>query len=494
MGLPSNLEVLIARFIHAGAARARRLIESDRLEWDMGESPAPAHSGFARDRERGGMRPSPSSRLTLARAHLDAAMRRLRGQSRVAPAPLPAESFAALHESVGDVVLLHDRTGAVLSIAGNRQSLFGLPAADLMGRGFFEHVHVADRPIFLKAIGEASFSDAPITVALRLRASSLDRGDYAEPVFLWLDMRARRCGKHSPERSAVAIFRNVTDAHWRQDELDSAGTAADLSKDHFLANVSHELRTPLNAIIGFSEILGDADQAPRDPAKQREYAAIIHRSGQHLLSVVNSILDLSKIHSGSFDLSPSHFGVAPLVEVCCDMVKLEAQDRHIELKRVCPEGLPEIVGDKRACKQIVINLLSNAVKFTPAHGEVSISVSIEDETLLIAVADSGVGINEQDLARLGNPFFQARGALDRPFEGTGLGLSIVSGLVGLHGGSIAVASEPDQGTCVLVRLPVDCRAAVDKARPSAEIETIARYRRGDEEHDLVQKVMVKKIA
>ncbi|PNG26551.1 PAS domain-containing sensor histidine kinase [Methylocella silvestris] len=496
--MPSNLEALIARFIHAGAARlprASRLIESDRLEWEAAEGPAPAHPSPARDRERGGMRPLPLSLLTLARAPVKAAMRRLRGQRRVAPAQLPATGFTGLHESVGDVVLLHDRAGAVLSIAGNRKSLFGLPAADLMGRGFFEHVHVADRPIFLKAIGEASFSDAPVNVALRLRASSLDRGDYAEPVFLWLDMRARRCGRKLPERGAVAIFRNVTELNWSQDALVSARAAAtDLSKDHFLANVSHELRTPLNAIIGFSEILGDAEQIPRDPAKQREYAAIIHRSGQHLLSVVNSILDLSKIHSGSFDLSPSHFGVAPLVEICCDMVKLEAQERHIALKRFCPEGLPEVVGDKRACKQIVINLLSNAVKFTPAHGEVSISVRIEDDTLLISVADSGVGINEQDLARLGNPFFQARGALDRPFEGTGLGLSIVSGLVGLHGGSIAVASEPDQGTCVLVRLPVDCRADVAKARPSAEIETIARYRRGDEEHDLVQKVMVKKIA
>ncbi|VTZ22864.1 Uncharacterized sensor-like histidine kinase R01002 (fragment) [Methylocella tundrae] len=209
---------------------------------------------------------------------------------------------------------------------------------------------------------------------------------------------------------------------------------------------------------------------------------------------MNSILDLSKIQSGSFDLTPAHFSIAPLIDICCDMVKLKAAERNIEIKRACPDGLEEVIGDKRACKQILINLLSNAVKFTPDDGKVWISAKPEGNTLLILVADSGVGIDAQDLARLGNPFFQAKGALDRPYEGTGLGLSIVSGLVGLHGGSIVLASEPDEGTCVLVRLPMDCRSAADKARTCAKIETIARYRRGDEMGDLFQQITVKKIA
>jgi cell cycle sensor histidine kinase DivJ len=125
---------------------------------------------------------------------------------------------------------------------------------------------------------------------------------------------------------------------------------------------------------------------------------------------------------------------------------------------------------------------------------VTISARREGNSLLILVADTGIGINARDLARLGDPFFQAKAALDRPFEGTGLGLSIVSGLVGLQGGAIALASEPDKGTCVLVRLPIDCRRFIDKTRGSAKIATIPRYRRGEDGRDLFQQMMGKKIA
>ncbi len=414
----------------------------------------------------------------------------------------------ALAEMMGDFVILHDRSGAAASVGRNCEERTGLSSAKLMGRGFFEHVHVADRPAFLRAIAEACAGEAAVNATLRLRTpgraergagAEADHDPYAEPVFIWLDMRARRSSEPDGP-SAVAVFRDITELKWRQDELEAARARAEeasLSKDNFLANMSHELRTPLNAIIGFSEILAHAEQAPSDQDVQREYAAIIHQSGHHLLAVVNSILDMSKIQSGSFELTPAHFSIAPLIDTCCDMVKLKAAERNIEIERCCPEEFEELVGDKRACKQILINLLSNAVKFTPANGKVSISARSDGHCLAILVADSGVGIDARDLARLGDPFFQAKGALDRPFEGTGLGLSIVSGLVGLHGGTIAVASEPDQGTCVLVRLPMDCRAAVGRARTSAKIDTIARYRRGEDQSDPfenLENLMVKKIA
>ena len=396
-----------------------------------------------------------------------------RASRRRRAALLQAERFGILTETMGDVVVTHDRSGAATSVSRNCEALFGLPAAELMGRGFFEHVHVADRPAFLNAIAEACAGAGTVSATLRLRTPGVvDRGPYAEPVFLWLDMRARRCAEPGLKGTmaelcglrrrdarglgAIAIFRNVSEAKWREDELESARARAEeasLSKDHFLANMSHELRTPLNAIIGFSEILGNAELAPDDPAKQREYAAIIHQSGQHLISVVNSILDLSKIQAGAFELQPAPFALRPLIDCCCDMIQLRALERGIAIARGCPDGLDEVIGDRRAFKQILINLLSNAVKFTPANGEVSIRAEVEGKWLMLVVADSGVGIHAQDLARIGSPFFQAKESLDRPYEGTGLGLSIVRGLVGLHGGSIAVASEPDQGTCVLVRLP-----------------------------------------
>lgn len=418
---------------------------------------------------------------------------------------LQAERLRNLIETVGDLVVTHDRSGAATSVSRNCQNLLGLPPSELMGRGFFEHVHVADRPAFLKAITDASLGALTVNATLRLRASTLvDRGHYAEPVFIWLDMRARRMSDDPNARrdgqagdGVIALFRDVTKAKSREGELEAARRRAEeasLSKDHFLANVSHELRTPLNAIIGFADILGDAQLAPRDAAKQREYATIIHQSGRHLLAVVNSMLDLSKIRSGSFQLAPEPFAIAPLIDLCCDMIKLDANARGVDLVRAYPDRFEELIGDKRAYQQILINLLSNAVKFTPANGSVTIGARPEGNSFLIQVADTGIGISAGDLARLGDPFFQAKTALDRPFEGAGLGLSIVRGLIALHGGSISVASEPGQGTCVLVRLPLDCRRAVNKARASAEIETIPRYRRGDDQRDLSQQMTVKKIA
>jgi cell cycle sensor histidine kinase DivJ len=415
-----------------------------------------------------------------------------------------AERFAAVAEAFGDLVVTYDRSGAATSVSSNCQSLFGLPPSELMGRSFFEHVHVADRPAFLNAIAEACGSGATVNAALRLRVSAVvERSAYREPIFIRLDMRARRCDEdRRPEdgnhgKGAIAIFRDITNAHWGPDQLKSGPSDAEeagASKDHFLANMSHELRTPLNAIIGFSEILSDTQLVPPERDKQREYAEIILQSGKHLLAVVNSILDLSKIQSGSFDLSAAPFSIGSLIDLCCDMVKLGASERGLELVRVYPERFAEVMGDKRACKQILINLLSNAVKFTPAGGAVTVSAKLEGNSLLLLVADTGVGINALDLARLGDPFFQAKGSLDRPFEGTGLGLSIVRGLVGLHGGSISLASEPDQGTCVLVRLPLDFRSAGNKGQASARIDTIARYRRGDEQYDFSQQMTVKKIA
>ncbi|MGH6863176.1 MAG: sensor histidine kinase, partial [Methylocella sp.] len=230
-----------------------------------------------------------------------------------------------------------------------------------------------------------------------------------------------------------------------------------------------------------------------DPEKQREYARIIHRSGRHLLAVVDSILDLSKIQSGSLAIEIEPFAVAPLIDLCCDMVKLHAMNNGVELLRAYPANLEEITGDRRVCTQILVNLLSNAIKFTPATGSVTISAIREANSLLILVADTGIGIAARDLARLGDPFFQAKAFPDRQDIGTGLGLSIVRCLVGLQGGTIMVASEPGKGTSVRVRLPLDCRGLAAKAGIRAKLETIARLN-VDDQLDLYKEMTVQKIA
>ena len=303
-------------------------------------------------------------------------------------AQLRAEHYRAVYDAVGDLVVHHDRNGVAEFVSQNCMELFGLPAAELMGRGLFERIHVADRPALLKAVADAASSADTICTTLRLRAASpaTRNGARAEPVFRWVEMRSRRFQCLESRRlggmldRVVSILRDITQAKQREEDFEAARTAAaevNIWKDQFLANVSHELRTPLNAIIGFAEMLANAQLVPQDPEKRREYAGIIQQSGQHLLAVVNSILDMSKIQSGAFDIRPEAFEIAPLIDLCCDMVKLKAREGGVELVRAYPEKLDDIIGDKRACKQILINLFSNAVKFTPREGRVTIKVRPE---------------------------------------------------------------------------------------------------------------------
>jgi len=421
-------------------------------------------------------------------------------------ATLHANRYQAISQVIGDVIICFDRFGSAEFVSADCESLFGLRRADLIGRGFFEHIHVGDRPNFLKAVADATATSEPVSTTLRLRtlAPSMDDHTAAVPVFLWLEMHVRQFANTGEGSAAgemtvgiAAILHDVTKSKQREEELEASRSAAERanqSKDQFLANMSHELRTPLNAIIGFSEMLSNSELAPRDPPKQQEYAGIIHQSGLHLLSVVNSILDMSKLQSGSFALMPEPFDIAPLVDLCCDMIKLKANEGDVELIRAYPANLSEIVGDKQAYKQIVINLLSNAIKFTPARGRVTIGVQPEGNSLVIRVTDTGIGTNAQDLTQISNPFFQASASYNRAYDGTGLGLSIVRGLVALHGGSMAIESEPGKGTSVAVRLPRDCRGVCGKGNASSDFITIPRRTQPDDARRFSNEMMVKKIA
>ncbi len=416
-----------------------------------------------------------------------------------------AARFATLASAMGDLVLRHDRAGHVLYASSESESLFGLPPREFMGRGLFERILVQDRPTFLKTIAEAVDGQETARCALRLRTTSMAsaRGDFDEPVFVWVEMRARRLadrGADLLERDGacvMAVLRDVSQQKLREEQLDAARLEAERAiawKDRFIANVSHELRTPLNAIIGFSEILGNEELAPADPARRMEYADIVHASGEHLLSVVNSILDISKIEAGRFDILTEPFDVAALIDGCCDMMSLKARQAGIALVRSCPDAVGELVADKRACKQILINLLSNALKFTPSGGRVQISAALQGHSIALEVSDTGVGIEAMDLRRLGDVFFQAGGAHNRRFEGTGLGLSVVRGLVGLHGGSISIESGQGEGTRVCVLLPRDGAPQTASVGAAAPIETIARIGRGRRENLVHPEPQVKKIA
>jgi len=393
---------------------------------------------------------------------------------------LEEDRYRLLARNMSDVISRHRRNGAVQFISPAAETMLGTQVTRLLGHGLFDRVHVADRPAYLTALADAARGGEARSVEFRLRRE-VPHGEDGTVDFIWVEMRCRPLEQASetaaaPETAAasgaevVAVMRDVTDRKLQEQALDLARTAAeqaDASKSRFLATMSHELRTPLNAIIGFSEMIVQEDALMVNAARRKEYAQLINDSGQHLLSVVNGILDMSKMESGNFEISPEPFAPRAALLNCCNLLALKARENAIDLVSRAPEDLPDMTGDPRAFKQIVLNLVSNAIKFTERGGTVTASASVEGSRLLLRVTDTGVGIAADDLKRIGNPFFQAGKTYERRHEGTGLGLSIVKSLVELHAGEITLQSKIDEGTTVTVALPLTFTQPVQE--PSSNI-------------------------
>ncbi|AMJ59052.1 hypothetical protein AXW83_00950 [Bosea sp. PAMC 26642] len=421
---------------------------------------------------------------TVAVCHAIAiAMRFIRRRDDELRAHRAADARAQLLlEHVGDLVTWHDASGAVVFANAAARILAGAEPHELHGRGLFERVHIADRPLFLKALSDTAHGAGEATVCFRTLFLPRDaEAEHGGPVSVWLEMHAHRIetAGASDGVAVVCVMRDVTVRRALEEER-ARGHADALKandvKGQFLATVSHELRTPLNAIIGFSEMLSSDMPGMLDDEKRLEYARIIHASGHHLLDVVNTLLDVSKIESGAMTINQEPLDLAEVVQDCCTLMALRADTGSVTLDRVLGPDLPAVVGDRRALKQVVINLLSNAVKFTPVGGRVVLALVRDGDMIDLSISDTGIGIAATDLPRLGDPFFQARGSYDRAYEGTGLGLSVVRGLVGLHGGKLTIESAPGVGTRVSVRLPV---AGVAAASQPVKIATFARApRRG----------------
>ncbi|MCW2246686.1 two-component system cell cycle sensor histidine kinase PleC [Azospirillum fermentarium] len=231
--------------------------------------------------------------------------------------------------------------------------------------------------------------------------------------------------------------------------------SASRSKSDFLANMSHELRTPLNAIIGFSSMMEAEMLGPLGLPKYQEYAGVIVTSGEHLLAVINDILDIAKIEAGKFAINPEPLNVCDAVEGCCVLVRDQTGEGGVEVSFACDGATPVIHADPVRVKQIVLNLLSNAVKFTPAPGEVHLSVGPDPATggVVITVADTGIGMSTADLAVALEPFGQADNRLARRAGGTGLGLPLARAFTERHGGRLELESREGAGTTVRVHLP-----------------------------------------
>ena len=375
------------------------------------------------------------------------------------------ERYRLLARNMSDVISRHQRNGAVQFISPAVEAMLGMPVARLLGHGLFDRVHVADRPAYLTALSDAARGDVrSVEFRLRQEKAGPERGQID---FIWVEMRCRpleqELGRqeidHEVTREAevVAVMRDVTDRKLSEQALDqarSAAEAADAAKTRFLATMSHELRTPLNAIIGFSEMIAQEQTLMLGPAQRKEYAQLINDSGQHLLSVVNGILDMSKMESGNFEIASEPFAPRAALMHCCNLLALKARENGVDLITDAPQDLPVMTGDPRAFKQIVLNLVANAVKFTERGGQVTVTAATSASQLTLRISDTGVGIAPDDLKRIGSPFFQAGKTYQRRHEGTGLGLSIVKSLVALHLGELTVQSKLGEGTTVTVKLPL----------------------------------------
>lgn len=373
------------------------------------------------------------------------------------------EATPVLEELIDAAVFRLEGNGDIFGTAGRVEDLLGLSGDLLLGTGFFDRIHIGDRVAYLNALADLRRDVDRCNLYLRIRiATGEGRVEYrpfalemisvpgTETVTVLLRDDAR----------AARLQALLAEARDRVEE-------SEMTRTRMLASVSHELRTPLNAILGFSDALSNDIFGHVADEKQREYVCLIHEAGRHLLSVVNALLDLSKIESGALSLRPETFNLQDAVRLTTALVDDQARARNVMLATRLDSEAGDVHCDRRALQQILINLLSNAVKFTPSGGSVTVLARQADGKLDLEIADTGIGMAKEDLARIGTPFMQVQNEYARQFDGTGLGLSLVKGLVGLQRGGMSVESAPGAGTRVRISLPM---GELEEAAETATVE------------------------
>lgn len=251
-----------------------------------------------------------------------------------------------------------------------------------------------------------------------------------------------------------ALIAELETATANSDEARRKAEEANLAKSRFLATMSHELRTPLNAILGFSEVMKNEIFGAHANAAYKEYSADIHGSGEHLLNLINEILDLSRIEAGKYELNEEALSLAGVVDDCRHMLNLRAKAKGQTIREAVEPDLPKVWADERAIRQVVLNILSNAIKFTPQGGEISIKVGwTANGGQYVSVTDTGPGIPEDEIPVVLQTFGRGSLAIKTAEQGSGLGLPIVKGLIDLHGGGFHLKSKPRAGTEVTITLP-----------------------------------------
>jgi two-component system cell cycle sensor histidine kinase PleC len=385
-------------------------------------------------------------------------------------------------ETIPEAFVLWDAQNRMVLCNSNFQELHNLPDESIAAGTSYEAVVAAGR----KPVVRSKVTSEGQSPGARTFEAQLDDGRWLHIserrtkdggyVSVGTDITALKTHEVKLMDSEKRLMATVADLRHSQQTLErQADELADLAekyaeeknraqeanqaKSKFLANMSHELRTPLNAIIGFSEIMESGMFGPLGTERYREYCCDIHQSGQYLLDVINDILDMSKIEAGRIRLDPAQVELEPFLNDAMRVVSGRAEDKRLTLTARIGQGV-RLIADNRLLKQVVLNLLSNAVKFTPEGGRVTIRGRAAGDWVSIAIADTGIGIPKEAIARLGRPFEQVESQLTKSHQGSGLGLAIARSLIKLHGGSMRIRSTLGKGTMVLLRLPITGRAAV----------------------------------
>jgi len=366
--------------------------------------------------------------------------------------------------AIFETVVAPEPATIILYVNDRFTELFGGSADDLVGK-----------PIEVMGANDINEQGKVLMSAAVLRDDGepfeYETGGKDGRVF-WVEVRVKTVQKLSNGAFRwVVISRDVSERHHVHAELQRAKEQAEASnraKDDFLANMSHELRTPLNAIIGFTELIEHGVAQTGWTDSYAEYLADVSGSGRHLLDLINTILDLSKIEAGQLQLDLEPVDLCELTRTSLALVSGMAHDGQITVSTDVPSECPEVRGDFLKLKQVLLNIFSNAIKFTPPGGKIFVRVSFNATQAVIAVSDTGCGIPAADLKRVTLPFVQVANSLSRKYGGSGLGLSIARQLCNLHGGRLTIRSVEGKGTTVRISLPlVGAAARPSVARPSS---------------------------